>query len=225
MAKKRGKVVKKPISKQKRKIKFRKASISKVKKSHKIKPNNHVLKKFFSQPKPIKKEQEKKQIVSQLEKKEVKINKPEIKKQVENNVKKKKNNFTTFLLIIAIILGTVACYIFANIYVYSVTGIVIVYLILLIVLKAKKAKKEIPKQVKEVKPLIKPEYVKITYKTDFDNFYDFIKTSKKITVTKIALHFKMPKKQVEEWARILEEHRLIKINYPLLGDQELIYEG
>ena len=33
--------------------------------------------------------------------------------------------------------------------------------------------------------------------------------------------FNISKKQVEDWARILEERGLIKIYYPLIGDPEL----
>ena len=132
---------------------------------------------------------------------------------------KKTKSLKVFLLIVAIILGIAASYLFRNIYVYIVSAIVVVYLILIFFLKRKpKLKTQEP-----IKEKSKEENIIITYRTEFDNFYEFIKLKKKVTTTEIAKNFKMSKKQVEGWGQILEQHGLIKINYPLFGDQEFEY--
>lgn len=215
MVKRGKKIPKKSSSKVKKRVKIRKET--KIKRMKTREKTNSLVHKFFSNSKQKVQDNSKK----------IEIKKPETKPIISKKPDKPRNKrgFMGFLLFLVLILGGLASYMFRNIYVYSVSIIVVIYLILIIILKTKKSKKiEIKKP--ETKPvnLIKEESINATYKTEFDNFYEFIKQNKKITVSKIAIHFKMPKKQVEDWARILEEHRLIKINYPLLGDQELIYE-
>lgn len=213
---------KKPLKKSGSKVKKQVKAIRKPKLKKKIlgKKSNPVLSNFFTKNQESKKpEVSKKLDVSKQKNQDIKTTQP---KKVEKHNKGK--GFVAFLLVLTIILGGLASYMFRNIYVYSVSGIVFLYLLLIIVLKFKKSNSPESKKP-EAKAIQKIEdNVHVTYKTDFDNFYEFIKQNKKITVTQVALHFKMPKKKVEEWAQILEEHRLIKINYPLLGDQELIYE-
>jgi hypothetical protein len=59
------------------------------------------------------------------------------------------------------------------------------------------------------------------YVTDFDRFYDFIIKNENIRIPKLCARFKITKKQVEEWARILEDRGLIEVHYPLFGSPRL----
>ena len=107
---------------------------------------------------------------------------------------------------------------FPNFYVYGASALaLIIFFVIIIIKKPKKEKKQEKKQ----KTLKKPELVKTRYMTDFDRFYNYIIEKDKVTITKMSKVFKMPKPQVEEWARILEERKLIKINYPLFGEPVL----
>lgn len=53
--------------------------------------------------------------------------------------------------------------------------------------------------------------------TTIDEVLDTIKKKGSITIDEIAERFKVDKAVVEEWARILEEHKLIVVNYPVIG--------
>lgn len=56
------------------------------------------------------------------------------------------------------------------------------------------------------------------YQTEFDLLLEIVNQKKSVGVTEIVRIFSVPKDLVEEWGRILEEHGLIKVYYPALGD-------
>lgn len=54
--------------------------------------------------------------------------------------------------------------------------------------------------------------------TNIDRLYELIKNKGKITVPRAAKELKAKPSNVEEWAEMLEEHKLIKIHYPMMGE-------
>lgn len=129
---------------------------------------------------------------------------------------KNKNQFFIFLLLIFVIIGA-ASFIFKNIYLYGLSVLIIIYLLIVLFKKKKQPIIENTIPVKQL-PLIQSKKI---YLTEFDKFYNYILENKNITISKIAHVFRMPKKQAEVWARILEDRGLIKLYYPLVGEPEL----
>ena len=56
------------------------------------------------------------------------------------------------------------------------------------------------------------------YQTELDLLLEIINQKKSIGMSEIQRIFSVPKDLAEEWGRILEEHGLIKLYYPALGD-------
>lgn len=56
------------------------------------------------------------------------------------------------------------------------------------------------------------------YQTEFDLLLEMINEKKSIPMSDIEKMFSVSKDLAEEWGRILEEHNLIKVYYPALGD-------
>lgn len=56
------------------------------------------------------------------------------------------------------------------------------------------------------------------YQTELDLLLEIINQKKTISMNELVRIFSIPKDLVEEWGRILEEHGLIKVYYPALGD-------
>ncbi len=71
-----------------------------------------------------------------------------------------------------------------------------------------------------------PKNVSIgTYETQIDAVYKAVKEKGKISIDEIAKQWKVRQELVQEWAKILEEHKLVQIHYPALGSPELrMYE-
>ncbi|MFH1065374.1 MAG: hypothetical protein V1734_02605 [Nanoarchaeota archaeon] len=59
------------------------------------------------------------------------------------------------------------------------------------------------------------------YQTDIDRLYRAINSSNMITITRAAAMFKISKEQAEEWGKILENHGLIELRYPAIGELQL----
>jgi hypothetical protein len=57
--------------------------------------------------------------------------------------------------------------------------------------------------------------------TDIDLLYEMLKKNKRITLSKLAELFKVDKKVVEEWGKILEENGYVVVDYPRFGEIEL----
>ena len=60
------------------------------------------------------------------------------------------------------------------------------------------------------------------YETDVDKLVELVNRYERIKMGEIAQVFEVKMPIVEEWARILEEHDLIKVHYPPIGDAELV---
>lgn len=57
--------------------------------------------------------------------------------------------------------------------------------------------------------------------TSLDTLLDLIIKKGRIQLKDAAKVFSVTRAQIEEWAKILEEHDLIEIHYPPLGEPEL----
>ena len=58
--------------------------------------------------------------------------------------------------------------------------------------------------------------------TAVDEVLDILKRRGSITIDEIAEGFHIEKELVEEWAKILEEHKLVVVNYPVIGKAFLV---
>jgi len=59
-------------------------------------------------------------------------------------------------------------------------------------------------------------------KTDIDVLYELIKEKKRIKILSITKLFDVKEETALEWAKILESSNLAAINYPRVGDPELV---
>ncbi len=57
--------------------------------------------------------------------------------------------------------------------------------------------------------------------TDIDILYEMLKKNKRISLSKLAELFKVDKKVVEEWGKILEENGYAEVDYPRFGEIEI----
>jgi hypothetical protein len=55
------------------------------------------------------------------------------------------------------------------------------------------------------------------YETEIDALYNKIIKEKKLSINDAMKSFKVTKELVEEWAKVLEEHKLITLRYPAMG--------
>ena len=71
-------------------------------------------------------------------------------------------------------------------------------------------------------PTETPAPTKGGFETDFDKLYNLVQKKGKVKMSGVAKTFKIKRKKAEEWARILEDHNLLKVHYPPIGEPELI---
>ncbi|MEK6908898.1 MAG: hypothetical protein AABX23_02500 [Nanoarchaeota archaeon] len=57
--------------------------------------------------------------------------------------------------------------------------------------------------------------------TEIDVLYEMLKKNKRIALSRLAELFKVDKKVVEEWGKILEENGYVVVDYPRFGEIEL----
>ena len=92
--------------------------------------------------------------------------------------------------------------------------------------KHKKLKKSKSKKFK-LKHAIKAEkkelfkYIGGDIETDFDKLVDLVNKAGVVKLSTVAKLFKINIKRAEEWAKILDEHSLLKLHYPAFGKPEL----
>jgi len=92
------------------------------------------------------------------------------------------------------------------------------------VFKNKKKKQPSRKDEKEDKILgvekEKPKPKKrAKVKTNIDNFYKLVEKKGQVKLNgKLSKKLKVPKTQIEEWAMVLEEHGLLELRYPTIGE-------
>lgn len=60
------------------------------------------------------------------------------------------------------------------------------------------------------------------YETYLDALHRMVEKRGKVKLSVMAEYFRVDRKKIEEWAAILEEHDLLKLHYPAVGEPELI---
>jgi hypothetical protein len=83
----------------------------------------------------------------------------------------------------------------------------------------KEEKKEKVHLVRVIPKALKIEIGK--YDTDLDVLYKIIEKSGRIKLSAISRYFGVDQKKAEEWAKILQDHKLAEIHYPPVGEPEL----
>ena len=95
------------------------------------------------------------------------------------------------------------------------------------ILMKEKALGKMQKSRKEIERIIKMKSslkLKSRYETDFDRLLLLIEKYEKLKFSDVAKIFGVSTDKVEEWATILEQHKILKIHYPALGEPELRIE-
>lgn len=82
-----------------------------------------------------------------------------------------------------------------------------------------KVKKQVGVQ-KETGPAVKP-VKKGQLRTALDDLYSFVQKEGNVTIMQAASKFKVTRDKIEEWAKILDDHSLIKIFYPAFTGPQL----
>lgn len=59
------------------------------------------------------------------------------------------------------------------------------------------------------------------YETNFDRLIIILNRYKSVKISVFAKAFNISRQQIEEWAEILENHNLLEVHYPFLGEPEL----
>ena len=90
-------------------------------------------------------------------------------------------------------------------------------------LEKKPATEEKKPEKEKQKPEIKQQIYSTgkVIETDFDVLYKLVLQKSKMKISEVAKTFKIDKKKAEEWVTILDEHDLIKIHYPAMGEPEI----
>ena len=81
------------------------------------------------------------------------------------------------------------------------------------------------KKTEERKEIVKkkqtPQIRHDITKTPIDDLFDFVNKVNKVKISAAARKFNVNKFQIEEWAKILEEHDMVRIHYPIVGEAEI----
>ncbi|MFH1210855.1 MAG: hypothetical protein V1645_02980 [archaeon] len=190
---------------------------------------NHAarIKEFFSKfklPKKDKKPEEKKVqgAVVDDSKKPAKVGKPHMKPKVMAYA------ISFIIIVVALVtLNSRGIISFSNPYVLlSLGGLFFIALIIISLrfYKYHRSKSEVDAKLsKENIAVIKKSIVAKSskYKTDLDRLYELINEKGKITLSDVATGFNVSIEMAQEWARILESHDMITLNYPPFGEVEL----
>jgi hypothetical protein len=90
--------------------------------------------------------------------------------------------------------------------------------------RAHRVKSEVQQQLsKENISVIKKSIVAKSskYKTDLDRLYELVNEKGKISLSDVVKGFNISIEMAEQWAKILEGHGMITLNYPPFGEVEL----
>lgn len=60
------------------------------------------------------------------------------------------------------------------------------------------------------------------YETDVDKLVQYVNINNYVKLSSVASGFKVSKEKAEMWGKMLEEHNLIKLHYPALGEVEFL---
>ena len=65
-------------------------------------------------------------------------------------------------------------------------------------------------------------YKNILIETSVDKLVHLVKREGKVTLSRAAQILDVDEQQLEEWVRVLEEHGILELQYPALGEPELV---
>lgn len=154
-----------------------------------------------------------------------------LKDKNRKKITKQRKGFTKKILLILLFLGVIAGTIIVlelkriippkNPYIIISGGATFLILTTITLLKPRE-KNKIESQKKEEGEENKPAVAKSTkYQTDLDKLYELVERKGKVKLQEAAKKFKISMEKAEEWAKILENHDMIKLNYPAFGEVEL----
>ena len=79
------------------------------------------------------------------------------------------------------------------------------------------------KEQKEKK--VEPLSTQRSYETNIDQLHEIVENEGKISLKQLSEKLKLPIKQVEEWAKVLNKQKMMDIHYPLVGSIVLTKKG
>jgi hypothetical protein len=109
--------------------------------------------------------------------------------------------------------------------------VVILFLIILIGIIGGKVLRTFARKIKSKKsgdgkePKNKEETLVLSpggYQTGIDVFHQFVLKNQKVSIERAASKLKIKKEVATEWAKVLQEHKLINIDYPAFGSPTLM---
>lgn len=153
------------------------------------------------------------------------------KKHIEKKHEKKKKHFhlTVLLYILSVIILTLSVMIDSmNLLYVGAALISFTFVYALIKLKKKfvkhkeKPEKKKVKQTARIASMKKYAALKYSqYETDIDRLYRILQKFKTVKLSEIRGVFNINNEKAEEWAKILDEHKLAVLYYPSFGEPEL----
>ena len=86
----------------------------------------------------------------------------------------------------------------------------------------------VPEKPKEEKPKQKPPQKETSLaeqinklETNIDRLYRLVKERGEIKVSEAAKIFRVGKTEIEKWGQVLQDHNLVELHYPLIGEAVL----
>ena len=61
--------------------------------------------------------------------------------------------------------------------------------------------------------------------TTIDRLLELVEKRGSISIKDAAKNFNVSRSQIESWVKLLEEHELIEVNYPPIGEPEIRKKG
>ena len=111
--------------------------------------------------------------------------------------------------------------------------LIIIVVLVLYMTKLFKKRKQLAvqqqdKAVQEIKTQLNTQQTVQTadgsFQTDFDKLLQLVQERKKISLAEVAKSFNIPKEKAEDWGKILKEQDLLILNYPTVGEPELLWK-
>lgn len=153
------------------------------------------------------------------------------KRVIEKKHEKKKKHFhlTVLLYILSVIILTLSVMLDSMNFLYIGAALIsFTFVYALIKLRKEmekhkeKPKKEKTKQTVRIASMKKYAALKYSqYETDMDKLYRLLQKFKTVKLSEIRGVFNIDNDKAEEWAKILDEHKLAVLYYPSFGEPEL----
>jgi len=106
-----------------------------------------------------------------------------------------------------------------SILIFALQWIILAIIGIITYIRFVKNKKEEQRKL-NIRPIKKER--KIYSQTDLDTLYKLLKEKNSLSTQTIGKFFQIPKDKALEWAKILENNKLVTIEYPAFNDPEII---